>query len=105
MCLFLSFSLLVQEKSAEETFKQIEEMILGAKTMSLRFKCDLVTSAKSGQKDESVFSGLLILKEGDKLNLTVKSLLSDQEKTRNVLSDGHQWRTIWGSGANGGGGV
>jgi outer membrane lipoprotein-sorting protein len=95
MHLLAALAVFLQDKTAEETFKKIEEMILNARAVSVRFKCDLVTSTRSG-KEESKFSGTLFLKNGDKLNLTVNTLTLGKEETRSIVSDGDVRRFIKG---------
>ena len=93
MTLLLALALLVQQKSAEETFKSIERKIEAARTISLRFKVE--TLASEGKlAGSSEMSGPLMIKDPRKLNLEYKGSIYDGnqslERTARFVTDGER---------------
>jgi outer membrane lipoprotein-sorting protein len=70
MNLLFAATLLMQDKSADEIFKKLEDSLLGAKSVHVEFKLTVVNNGKSILTG----SGSLFLKEGNKLNYTILSL-------------------------------
>src|ERR1043166_7167775 len=81
MSLLLAAALLLQDKAAEETFKRIEEGLQNAKTLRIAWNLDLATTnEKSGSVTKDKLSGILMLREREKLVFTVKSDPIDPER-------------------------
>jgi len=92
MSLLLGAALLMQDKSAEETFKKIEERIERAKTLDVKFKFEL---SVTGAKSTSQGGGSLTLKEGNKFKVT--GFRSGQKDEFEMVSDGKKMlRTPFG---------
>jgi outer membrane lipoprotein-sorting protein len=84
MILLLTVALLLQEKTAEETFKTIEETITKAKTLRVKFEI----SRKIGEESADA-SGTLLLKEGNKARLEVTVAFSNGALLKQIIvSDG-----------------
>jgi hypothetical protein len=66
MNLLLAAVLLTQDKTAEETFKKIEETILKATTVSIKFKLEAIVKKKGIEMAQTV-EGTVHLKEGNRL--------------------------------------
>ncbi len=84
MKIAIAFALLVQEPSAEETFKKIEESIARARTLSVQFKLE---SQSEARKLHSC-SGMLLAKEGNRLRFELKGDLGRFKLYRSVVADG-----------------
>jgi len=89
MDLFLAAVFLMQDKTAEETFKHMEDLVRGAKSVCVRFKVVVTEDAKI----QLTGSGALLLKEGNKLNYSITSLEAGiHDKEYHFISDGSQIR-------------
>jgi outer membrane lipoprotein-sorting protein len=87
MNLLLAAVLLLQDKSAEETFKKIEETVAAAKTLSLKFDVKLV---KAVGVEESVLKGTILLKKGDRMSLDSAMIKGGDQREMMFVSDGSQ---------------
>jgi outer membrane lipoprotein-sorting protein len=84
MSLLVTLALLLQAKTAEETFKTIEETITKAKTLRVKFEI----SRKTGEETVDG-SGTLLLKEGNKAKLDVLAVYPDGSLVKElIVSDG-----------------
>jgi outer membrane lipoprotein-sorting protein len=81
----------LQDKSAEETFKDIEENIAKAKTVSLTFKAEVVLK-KRGVESIQTMEGTAHFKEGNKANLFAVSKAQGREEDYSAISDGSRLR-------------
>ena len=95
--LLVSALLGLQEQSAEDTLRQIEETVAKARTFSVVVEAQsrsprTVRSVASGRKSETVHATLL-LKEGDKVNLSVLTRNGPTRRTElSIISDGQKGR-------------
>ncbi len=71
MNLLLASVLLLQDQSAEETFKKIEDTFEKAKTISVQIKID-ASESPEGRFVKTVSSGSLLIKNARKLRLDLK---------------------------------
>jgi outer membrane lipoprotein-sorting protein len=88
MYLIAALALLLQDKTAEETFKKIEESIEKAKTLSITFSVGGMATAKEGQNGLFQASGVMLLKEGGRFNCVVKRRLEERELENSIVCDG-----------------
>ena len=65
MNLLLAAGLLLQDKTAEEAFKKIEQVLLAAKTVRVRYTGEYATTTRYGTQ-YGLETGFLALKEGNK---------------------------------------
>ena len=86
----LQLLLLVQAQTAEETFKKIEEKIVSAKTLGVKFTLTSSKEAAQDDKKSPLMSGTLLLKEGNKGLLTHQTSQFPIASIR--LSDGRKIR-------------
>jgi outer membrane lipoprotein-sorting protein len=87
MYLLLAAALL-QDQTAEETFKKIENLLAKAETASVRYKCEAIAVRKGREADNPVkseSSGLLLIKKGNKLRLSTDA---PGEERITILSNG-----------------
>lgn len=93
MHLLIALALLVQERSAEATFKKIEQKIEAAKTISLRFTME-TTGNEGKPTGASEVSGPLMIKNPRKLRLEYTGRLYDgmrnHEKSARFVTDGEK---------------
>ncbi len=82
-----------REMTAEETFKNIEETVLSAKTVSVKFGCQVSVTA-AGAPMITGTTGTLILKEGNKASISALTqvLLSSDKQRTSFISDGTKTR-------------
>jgi outer membrane lipoprotein-sorting protein len=85
MNLLLAAVLFLQDKTAEETFKKIEDTVAAAKTLSLKFDVKLV---KAAGVEESVLRGTILLKKGDRMSLDSAVIKGGAQKEMLFVSDG-----------------
>jgi outer membrane lipoprotein-sorting protein len=85
MTLLLAAALFTQDKTAEETFKKIEEQIQTAKTLSIKFKVD----AKEKQKGMTL-TGTAFIRDGNKFSISARMKDQGREEEFSVISDGKQ---------------
>jgi len=90
LCL-LSLLLLVQGQNAEETFKKIEDQIVTAKTLEVKFTLGSGAAGDVDGEKAVRMSGTLLLKDGNKGLLTHRTTPFPIDTTR--LSDGKRIRT------------
>lgn len=86
MSVMLAAALLMQSPTAEGTFKKIEDGILKAKTLSIKYSWERF---RNGTRLESLRASLL-LKEGNKGRIESKT----QESVTTVTSDGKNLRVV-----------
>lgn len=91
MNLMLACVLLLQDKSAEDTLKAIEESIGKAKTVGLKFKVE-VTPKGEGEDKKSDAEGSVLVKEGNKVLIAMKGRQAGKEMEVLVVSDGSKLR-------------
>ena len=95
MHLLAALALFLQDKTAEESFKKIEETIDKAKTVSVKFKVD--GHYKQGERETKVqMSGTIALKEGNKAHIAYKRRIGEQETDADFVSDGKKSKTKGG---------
>jgi general secretion pathway protein G len=99
MNLLLAALLLMQERTAEETFRKIEEIILEAKTVVVVFSTDAIHI--SGQnKIGFACSGSLLLKEDRRVRAEMtRSGSSGGNDSRQIQSDGEEFYALLGQDA------
>jgi outer membrane lipoprotein-sorting protein len=93
MNLLLAVALLLQDKTAEETFKKLEETIEKAKTVTIKFKWERKPTKK--QPTPSAASGSIFWKEGNKASVSVKFYEGQDPQLRqewSLVSDGTQMK-------------
>jgi outer membrane lipoprotein-sorting protein len=85
MNLILVAALLLQDKTAEETFKKIEAVVQNAKTLQVAFTVfPVVTSAVKQTQGKCLANGMLFLKETDKVLFTVTDFTQQEPKVSGV---------------------
>jgi outer membrane lipoprotein-sorting protein len=85
MNLLLAALLLMQDKTAEETFKKIEETVVAAKTLTSTFDVKLV---KETGGEESVFKGTVLFKSGNRMRCDAAMFRGGSQKQMMFVSDG-----------------
>lgn len=96
MHLLGAFLLLLQDSSARETLKTIEEAIVTAKTV--RFKVLVEGAGKvEGQEFKSTASGTFLLREGNRILVTLQPSDGGQQKKTRFVSDGTHY-SLWSGG-------
>jgi outer membrane lipoprotein-sorting protein len=85
MIVLVALALLLQEKTAEETFRKIEEQIESAGSVSVRYK---VEGMADGEKSQ--MSLTLLLKEGNKVRLTIQGDRRGKEISGELICDGER---------------
>jgi outer membrane lipoprotein-sorting protein len=80
---------LLQDKTAEETFKKIEEAVQNAKTVRIKFKLEGVLKDGQGKSNRINKSGTLLFRDGNKLRVSI----SDGNDQVLMISDGKTTRT------------
>jgi len=89
MNLLLAAVLLLQDKTAEEAFKKIEETILQAKSITLSYKISGTSLDQQHTERKSEASGTLLLKAPNQAYLQESSIVSGGRRTsRLIVSDG-----------------
>ena len=95
MTLLVAFALCLQDKTAEEIFKKIQEQIEKAVTISVKFKFRMDGGI---EKEPPLASGTILLKNTNKVNLSVQHgsdkssvIISDGQKVKD-RSNGGDWR-------------
>jgi hypothetical protein len=74
MNILIALALLLQDKAAETTFKNIEEALATAKTLKVAFQVESrIVNAKASVDQASTYSGSLLLKDGNKSLFTYKT--------------------------------
>ena len=86
MALLLAATLLLQEKSAEDIFRKIEETLTGAKTLSVKFKVSGSSQAE-GAGEKMVVEGTFLLKGEKQIYLSFAPPDKAEERIL-VVSDG-----------------
>jgi outer membrane lipoprotein-sorting protein len=81
----------MQDKTAEETFKNIEETIHKAKTVSITFRAEAVLK-KRGIEITRVMEGTVHFKEGNKANIFAVTKVQGREEDYSSISDGKRVR-------------
>jgi outer membrane lipoprotein-sorting protein len=97
MKLLLAAVLLVQDKSAEEMFKKIEDGIETAKTVRVVFHCAGQAPLPGGDQ-EVKSTGTLLLKEGNRINIFQRITAGGQEQELRHISDGATLLRRWPGG-------
>jgi WD40 repeat protein len=64
-----------QDKTAENAYRKVVESIGKAKTLSVKFQCEM-TTVEEGKQIQATSSGFLRLKEGNRLTLVYKAFRS-----------------------------
>ena len=89
MNFLVACALLLQDKTAEETFRKIEETILNSKTVSVKFQFVIdVKRAETALRIEG--PGTMLLKDGQKLRLTFKYPEGSGDKEYDQRVDGEK---------------
>jgi outer membrane lipoprotein-sorting protein len=95
MHLLAALALLLQDKTAEETFKKIEETVQNAKTVRIKFKLEGALKDGQGKEKRIDKSGTLVFGDRNKLHITISdginpvqifSMISDGKTTRTVMT-------------------
>jgi outer membrane lipoprotein-sorting protein len=76
-----------QVNPSEETFRKIEEAIETAKTISVRFKCDISKKRPKMNEQES-YSGVCLFKKENKFKVTASLLGSNINEEKVIVCDG-----------------
>lgn len=84
MSLVIAIARFLQEPTAEETFRKIEESIGRAKTLSVRFQLEARSSARKLQS----CSGTLLAKDAGRMNFDMRAQLGELKLDRLVVGDG-----------------
>jgi outer membrane lipoprotein-sorting protein len=87
MDVLLAVLLLLQEKTAEDSFNKIEETLANAKSIQVKFSCSFAPS-KEGNAVKASASGTLLLKEGNKVKLESHLLWNGAVQDLTLVSDG-----------------
>jgi len=85
----LSIAGRAQDRTAEETFKKIEDALANAKTFSLKFAVD---GQKGGQKEE--VKGTIQSRDDNRMRIDLKRLSQGREQESSIVSDGKRVRTL-----------
>src|SRR6476620_4302343 len=93
MNLLLAAVLLMQDKTAEDSFNKIEEQILRSKTLRVEF---ILSTEDGGKKRAS--PGSLLLKEGNKVHFSMDTgeTLGPQKLVATALCDGTMMLQAYG---------
>jgi outer membrane lipoprotein-sorting protein len=86
MSALLAIALLFQEKTAEETFKKIEDTVHNAKTVRVKFAFE--ARKKEADKPTIVAEGTVLLKQGNKVFATESFLIDGKKVDKKQISDG-----------------
>jgi hypothetical protein len=90
MNLLFAAVLLMQDRTAEETFKKLEETLEKAKTLSLNFKVAFVKQA--GLVQNMTIEGTAHFKEGNKASITALTTVQGETQEYSGVSDGSRLR-------------
>jgi len=95
MNLLLAAVLLMQDKTAEETFKKIEDSITSAKSLSVKIKMT-ASNREKGEAQLGSISGTFLLKGDQKLLAEFVATQNGKEQRMSVVCDGQymQGRSI-----------
>jgi outer membrane lipoprotein-sorting protein len=86
MNLLIACTLLLQDKTAEETFKKIQETFATANTLTFKFNVKVVKAIGGG---ESALKGTILFKEGNRMRCDFSILLNGgSQREMLVVSDG-----------------
>ncbi len=90
MNILLALAISLQEGTAEDSYRRVEETLQKAKSLSMKYTLDL---AIGGQKMTA--SGILILKEGNRLKIAVSMKgAGGPNQEASVVSDGSSVRSL-----------
>jgi outer membrane lipoprotein-sorting protein len=99
MRLALAIALWVQEPTAEEAHRKLEEALGKAKTLSLKFRCEAVHT-RNGQERKLASEGTLLLKGEGQARMESRTTRDGQEQrgfSGTLVSDGTRARATSGS--------
>ncbi len=86
MNMLITCALLLQDKTAEETFRKIEDAITKAKTVSVNYKSEV--DRFYGRPESFKYEGTLLLKEGNKVYIAIKGQDERGTSSSMMVSDG-----------------
>jgi outer membrane lipoprotein-sorting protein len=89
MKVLLVCALLLQDKTAEETYKRIEDMILNAKTVSVKFRF-VIDQKRTDTALRIEGPGTILLKGEDKLRITFKYPEGGDDKEYDAVAEGEK---------------
>ncbi len=95
MELLMVLGLLAQEPTAEETFKKIEETVLKAPALSVKFTFEAVPR-KEGDDARASGSGTMLLKGENKSRVEVETTLEGKKISLVTVCDGKRMKTMFG---------
>ncbi|HLY11230.1 MAG TPA: hypothetical protein VKW04_18155 [Planctomycetota bacterium] len=89
-------ALRLRDPGAEEAFRKIEETLVRARTLTLKFLTDGVKTA-DGTRTAFKVAGTFALKTGDRVNLSIRTQATEGTETRYVgtgwaISNGTRWQ-------------
>ncbi len=93
MSLALAFALCLQDGTAEEAFRKIEERIGKAKTVKLKFRLQVDSKEDEAEKREEA-SGIVLVKEGNRALVELKEASEKGETGVRWVSDGKRVKTL-----------
>ena len=93
MNLLMVTALLLQDKSGEDTFQKMEEMFGGAKSLIIKFRAE-VDDAEETPKSAIRVEGTLMMKEGNKVRLSMKVRRGNEEVEQSLISNGTRMRIV-----------
>src|SRR5207249_3955846 len=88
---------LLQDNTAEVTFKKIEETLEKAKSIQVKFSCSFASS-KDGNNVKASACGTLLVKEGNKVKLESQLLWNGAAQDMTLVSDGTRRQVEWKRG-------
>lgn len=83
MNLLLAITMCLQDETAEDTYRRVEETLAKAKTLSIKYRIDLVAGPSKMSAD-----GTVHLKEGNRLKITLTSVPGAPKQEASAASDG-----------------
>jgi type II secretion system protein G len=87
MNLLLAAAILLQDPSADEAFRKIEESFEKAKSLRLKFKVDVVQKRPQGDTSFAL-EGAALLKDGNRFRFTAYTKVAQMEEDFLAVSDG-----------------
>jgi outer membrane lipoprotein-sorting protein len=88
MNLLLAATLLMQDKAAEETWKKIEDTVLAAQTVRIKFQWDPEMKEGALKGKDAYASGVLLIKQGNLVSLRTDVKVEDRTIEVEIQSDG-----------------
>jgi hypothetical protein len=95
MTAMIAALLLLQTESAEETFKKIGDTVLKAKSVRVDFRWEGASKCEAGGRVEA--TGVVLLKEGNRVNLAATVTEKGQPSELRIVSDGATVKTRLGA--------